>query len=105
MMSCKSRVLYSLQRFHGVHDLNCTTLICDAFGIRRPGVWHERRQNAVCAGDGVCTVEDLWTHRGTAQGRCRSAHTELCRLVPHRGLLSTHLARVVARYRGPVSYT
>jgi hypothetical protein len=54
--------MYGLSRFQGVHDLNCVWLICDAFGIRRPGVPHECGQDAVCAGDGVCAVEDLWIY-------------------------------------------
>jgi hypothetical protein len=33
----KSITKLALQRFTGVHDLNCDPLICDAFRIRQPG--------------------------------------------------------------------
>lgn len=86
--------------FTGVPDLNSGWVICDACGFGKPGVTHERGQDAVCASDGVCAVEDVWAHHRAAQGRCRRAHIELRRSVSRHGLRATHLARVAARYRG-----
>jgi len=58
-------VTYSIEwgfrGFGGVHDLKQATWFCAAFGFPRPGGWHEYRQDAFCAGDGVCAVEELRT--------------------------------------------
>lgn len=86
--------------FMGVYDLNCERPICDALGSDRPEVTHERRQDAVRAGDGIRAVEDRWTHRRPASGRCGRAHIGLCRCLPHHGFCATHVARVAARHRG-----
>ena len=69
-------------------------------GLTDPEVTHERGQDAVRTGDGVRALEDLRTHRRTAQGRCGRAHSELCRPVPRHGLRATDLARIAARHRG-----
>lgn len=61
---------------------------------------HERRQDAVRAGNGVRAMEDVRTHRRAAQGRRRRAYSVLRRLVPSHGLRATHVARVAARHRG-----
>ena len=84
----------------GVHDLNFGSPICDACRSERPGVAHECRQDAVCTGDGVRTVEDLRTHHRASQRRCRRSHAGLRRLVPRDGVLPAHLARVASRHRG-----
>src|SRR5208283_3108342 len=52
---------WGFRRFGGVHDLKQARWFCDAFGFHRPGGWHEHRQDAVCAGYGVCAVEELRT--------------------------------------------
>ena len=84
----------------GVHDLNVDFPVCDARGFERPGVMHERWQDAFRASNGVRAVEDLRSNRRSAQGRCGRAHAELRRLVSRDGLRATHVARVAARYRG-----
>ena len=84
----------------GVHDLNFGLAVCDARGFERPGVTHERGQDAVRAGDGVRAVEDLRSNRRTAQGRCGRAHAGLRRFVSRDGLRADHMARVAARHRG-----
>ena len=53
----------------GVHDLNFDLPACEAPGFDRPGVMHERGQDASRAGNGVRAVEDLRAHRREAQGR------------------------------------
>ena len=48
----------ALGRFAGVHDLNFDPLPRGTFGLERPEVTHERREDAVRAGDGVRAMED-----------------------------------------------
>ena len=84
----------------GVHDLNFGLPICDARGFERPGVTHERGQDAVRTGDGVRAVEDLRSNRRAAQRRRGCAHAGLRRLVSRDGVRAAHLARVAARHRG-----
>ena len=84
----------------GVHDLNCGWRVCDARGLDRPGVTHERWKDAVRAGHGVCAVEVLRAHHRAAQGRCGCAHAGLRGSVSPHGLRADHLARVAARHRG-----
>ena len=88
------------RRFMGVHDLNFGLPVCDAHGFKRPGVTHERGQDAVCAGHGVRAVEDLRANHRATQGRCRRSHARLRRPVPRHGLRPDHVARIAARHRG-----
>jgi len=88
------------RRFMGVHDLNLRLLVCDARGFERPGVRHERGQGAVCAGNGVRSVEDLRTNHRATQGRCWRSHPGLRGLVSRHGLRAAHMARVASRHRG-----
>ena len=83
----------------GVHDLNFGLPICDARGFERPGVTHERGQDAFRAGDGVRAVEDLRSNCRAAQGRRGRTHAGLCRLVSRDGLRPAHMARVPSRHR------
>lgn len=50
----------------GVHDLNFDQPICDACGFDRPGVTHERGQDAVRAGNGVPFGRIIERHQGDA---------------------------------------
>ena len=84
----------------GVHDLNLKSRICDPFGFERPGVTHERGQDAVCASDGVRAMEDLRPHHRAPPWRCWRADLGLCRSVSRHGLCTIDVARVAARYRG-----
>ena len=52
----------------GVHDLNFSWFICDDSEFERLGVKHERGQDAVRTGHGVCAMEDFWSHHRTARG-------------------------------------
>ena len=85
--------------FTRVHDLNFRSNICDAFESGRPGVKHERGQDADCAGVGVGAMEDLRTRHRAPSRRRRCAYLELRRSVSCDGLLAVDLARVLARYR------
>lgn len=75
-------------------------MICDARRFERPGVTHEYRQDAFCASDGACPMEDVRTHHRTPQRRCRGAYLELCRCVSRDGLRAVDVARIPARHRG-----
>ena len=77
-----------LMSFWGVHDLNFGLPVCDAHGFKRPGVTHERGQDAVRAGHGVRAVEDLRANHRATQGRCRRSHA---------GLRRPRAASIVAR--------
>jgi len=97
---CEASIDAGFKRFMGVHDLNSERPICEAHGFDRPGVTHERGQDAVCAGDGVRALEDLRSHHRAAQRRCGRAHAGLRRLVSRHDLRAAHVARVAARHRG-----
>ena len=79
--------------------MNCVVLICDAFGIQPPGGPHERGQDGVCAGDGVCAVENLRTHHRTAQWRRGSAHAGLRRSVSYNSCRNRHCPKCQAQAR------
>ena len=89
-----------MERFLGVHDLNCGVLVCGAFGSDGYGGAYERRQDIVRASHGVRAVEGFRTHRRAAPRRCRGPHSGLRRFVSHPGFRPAHMARVAARYRG-----
>ena len=52
--------------FRGVHDLNLKFAICDNLRFIELGVKHERGQNAVCAGYGICAMEKFQSHHRSA---------------------------------------
>src|SRR5471032_670153 len=83
----------------GVHDLKLSLVICDTLRFIELGVAHECGQDAVCTSDGVCAMENLWSHHQSAYRRCWSTHVGMRRLVSGDGVFSADLARIFARHR------
>ena len=79
---------------------------CDAYGFRRPGVTHERGQDAggwpraICASHGVRAVEDRWPHHRTPRGQRWCSYLGLRRFVSCDGFRTNYVAGILARYRG-----
>src|SRR5256885_17154236 len=83
----------------GVSDLNSDMPIgqCSGFGLAAdPG---ERRQNAVCASDGLLVLENLSSHCDTLRWRPSRSHADLRRAVPLYGVRAVYLPRESARHR------
>ena len=60
---------------------------------------HERRQAAVCAVDGLRSLDFVRTQRGPLRRRCPRALIDLHRAVSRHGVCATDLSREPARHR------
>ena len=56
---CEADTDAGFKRFMDNQDFNFDLNVCVAFRCTQPGVAHERGQDAVCASDGVRSVEDV----------------------------------------------
>src|SRR5450759_5713670 len=63
------------------------------------GISDESWQDAFRSIDGICSLEQLRTHRGSLLGRCSRVGIAQQRTLSHHGLRAAHVARVSARYR------
>ena len=71
--------------------MNFGSPVCDARGFERPGVTHERGQDAVCAGHGVRSMDEFFAHRAAPRWRRRGTPHELRRTVPRHGVCAVDL--------------